>query len=78
MANMSYCRFQNTLSAFKDCYSEMEQAESFVDMDLSEDENSAMCRLAAYARLYLERFSDLQELEEFELFKFARNIDDGA
>jgi len=75
MANMSYCRFQNTLSAFKDCYSEIKQAESFNDMDLSEDENHAMCRLAACARLYLERFSELQELEEFE---FARNMDDGA
>jgi hypothetical protein len=75
MANMSYCRFQNTLSAFKDCYAELNEAESFSEMRISEEETAAMNRLAAYARLYLERFSELQELEEFE---FARNMDDGA
>ena len=75
MANMSYCRFSNTLRDFRDCYGVLDEAESFTEMNLSEEETLAMNRLAAYARLYLERFSDLQEQEEYE---FARNMDDGA
>lgn len=75
MANMSYCRFSNTLHDFRDCYGVLDEARSFTEMDLSEEETLAMNRLAAYARLYLERFSDLQEQEEYE---FARNMDDGA
>jgi hypothetical protein len=35
MANMSYCRFENTLSDLQDCYNNME------DDDLSESEKSA-------------------------------------
>ena len=39
MANMSYCRFQNTLGDLRDCYEAME------DMDLSEDEEKAKARI---------------------------------
>ena len=72
MPNMSYCRFSNTLLAFKDCFNEMEDARCFADMKLSEDEFVAMYRLAFYARLYLERFDELQQEEEYE---FARNME---
>jgi hypothetical protein len=76
MANMSYCRFQNTLSAFKDCYAELEEAEfGFNEMNLSPDESQAMYQLANYARKFLDRFQELQELAEYE---FARTMDDGA
>jgi len=72
MSNMSYCRFHNTLLAFKDCFNEMEDVRCFADMDLSDDENRAMLHLANYARKFLERFEELQQEEEYE---FARNME---
>ena len=39
MANMSYCRFQNTLQDFLDCYDHMS------DTDLSEKEQKARDRM---------------------------------
>jgi hypothetical protein len=69
MANMSYCRFHNTALAFKDCLNELEDHESFTDMNLSADESNAMYKLANFARAYLERFAELQEMAEYE---FAR------
>jgi len=75
MANMSYCRFGNTLHDFSDCYGELDEARSFNDMNLSEEETVAMNRLAVMARRYLDRYTELQEQAEYE---FARNMDDGA
>ena len=72
MANMSYCRFQNTASDFNDCLLALKETESFRKLNLSGDENRAMNRLAGYARQYLERYTELQELEEYE---FARNME---
>ena len=42
MANMSYCRFQNTLSDLRDCYDHMAD---FDEGRLSPDEHKAACRL---------------------------------
>lgn len=39
MANMSYCRFQNTLADLQDCY------DHFGDDDLSEEEEAAALEL---------------------------------
>lgn len=39
MANMSYCRFENTLSQLLDCYENME------DPDISKSEHKARLRL---------------------------------
>lgn len=75
MANMSYCRFENTARGFKDCLLTLEEADSFTELDLSEYETSAMNRLAVYARQYLQKYTELQEQAEYE---FARNMDDGA
>jgi hypothetical protein len=72
---MSYCRFQNTATDFADCLSTLREARNFSEMGLSEYESRAMLRLASYARQYLERYTELQEQEEYE---FARNMDDGA
>ena len=69
MANMSYCRFENTASAFRDCLLTLQEADSFRELNLNEHENGAMNRLAGYAPQYLERYTELQELEEYE---FAR------
>ena len=40
MANMSYCRFQNTLQDLRECYEHMD------DSDLSDEEKAARKRLA--------------------------------
>lgn len=55
MANMSYCRFQNTLNDFRDC------SEAFLEMayegdeDLSEDEGyAAKALLVEMAELFEE------------------------
>lgn len=39
MANMEYCRFQNTLIDLRDCY------ENFWDCDLSKEEHEARRRM---------------------------------
>lgn len=44
MANMSYCRFQNTLGDLRDCQASME-----------EDEDKVLSREEAYARIQLLR-----------------------
>lgn len=40
MANMSYCRFRNTLPDLQDCYDSMNDVD-----DMSEDEQTARRRL---------------------------------
>ena len=42
MANMSYCRFQNTLNDLKDCYN---SDDMWDDSELSEEEKKARIRL---------------------------------
>lgn len=66
MPNMSYCRFHNTASDFSDCLNQIEQYDSFTDMDLSGDEERAMHRLAAMAQIFLDRYEELQEQAELE------------
>ena len=44
MANMSYCRFENTLTDLQDCYEHME------DDDLSESETKARRQLIIECR----------------------------
>lgn len=39
MANMSYCRFENTLSDLRDCYNHFDQG------DLSMEEHNARARM---------------------------------
>jgi len=72
MSNMSYCRFGNTAHDFVDCLYALEEADSFNDMNLSDEERQAMDRLAAHARRYIDRYTELQELAEYE---FARNME---
>ncbi len=53
MANMSYCRFQNTLVNFRDCMDVLMEADNIQSMNLSTEELNAFQRLTALA----ERFS---------------------
>ena len=59
MANMSYCRFENTLRDLEDCVEAMGNAPSLSELDMNEYEERAfyvmwnVCRefLAEHARL---------------------------
>ena len=66
MANMSYCRFRNTLRDLRDCYEAMEQltfehgsldGESIVD-DLSDDELQAMQSILEVAENMIREFTE--------------------
>ena len=37
MANMSYCRFQNTLRDLEDCFEALEELESLEELSTSEE-----------------------------------------
>ena len=46
MANMSYCRFQNTVQDLQDCFNAIDEAlENGEPMDLSADEQRAFQRM---------------------------------
>ena len=46
MANMSYCRFQNTVMDLQDCFNAIDEAlENGEPMDLSDDEQRAFQRM---------------------------------
>lgn len=60
MANMSYCRFQNTLNDLNDC-------EDYVsDYDLSDEENKARIELIELCKRISENFEDTNLEEEFK------------
>lgn len=52
MANMSYCRFENTANDLRDCVDAMEEAYDMADLDLSAYELSSM----KYMRQLCEKF----------------------
>ena len=66
MANMSYCRFQNTELDLRDCNNEMDDAYTLNDMDLSSDEYKAMLRLVNLCQDVLDNYERLKNAEEFE------------
>lgn len=57
MANMSYCRFQNTLNDLRDCYDNLD------DSDMSEEEVKARRRLVKVCQSIIDdaEFLDLEE-----------------
>ena len=66
MANMSYCRFQNTELDLRDCNNEMDDAYTLNDMDLSSDEYKAMLRLVNLCQDVLDNYERLKNAEDFE------------
>ena len=60
MANMSYCRFQNTLSDLRDCVEALEELDEALQLDpeeavfLSEDEEDAAAIMEKICVKYLE------------------------
>jgi hypothetical protein len=65
MANMSYCRFRNTLSDFEDCVELLENE----GKNLSSDEQRAAFRLIGRAIELAEMFEDMDEEEIKERLK---------
>ena len=66
MANMSYCRFQNTEMDLRACCNAMDDAYTLKDMDLSNDEYKAMLRLVSLCQDVLDNFERLENAEDFE------------
>lgn len=66
MANMSYCRFQNTSQDLRDCVTEMDEAYTFSDMDLSRDELEAMKWMKELCERFLDNIERLENAEDFE------------
>lgn len=52
MANMSYCRFHNTLEDLRDCYEHMD------DPDLSSEEAKARDRLIKLCQTIVDVYED--------------------
>lgn len=52
MANMSYCRFRNTLLDLEDCY------DNITDRDMGDDEERARKRLIELCQQISEEYSD--------------------
>ena len=62
MGNVSYCRFENTLSDLEDCYEDMEFGKDFSELSLTEQE--ARNELVALCKKIAEQFDE--ELIEYE------------
>lgn len=60
MANMSYCRFENTAGDLQNCIYTMASAEDIPNLDLSKYETEAYERLAGLCREFLEQDARLQ------------------
>jgi len=54
MPNMSYCRWENTLNDMRDCAEQMEEVESFDQLDLSGPE----------ARAFSDMFNLIESMKE--------------
>ena len=57
MANMSYCRFENTLSDLRDCLYNLDNPES-------ESEERAARSLYHVAKEYVERYEQINDEED--------------
>ena len=65
MANMSYCRFENTSQDLRDCVNEMDEAYTLSDMDLSADELEAMKWMRTLCKRFLANLERLENAEDF-------------
>lgn len=64
MANMSYCRFQNTSQDLRDCVNEMDEAYTLKDMELSRDEREAMMWMRELAERFLANLDRLKNADD--------------
>lgn len=75
MANMSYCRFQNTLQDLRDCKYVMEEAYTTNDMELSKEEHSAMIRLVNVCQEIIDNYERMEYMES-EMEEDEEEVDD--
>ena len=64
MANMSYCRFENTNNDLRDCVGAMEEAYDMADLDLSKTELSSLKNMRWLCEKFLEESDRLLDAEE--------------
>ena len=65
MANMSYCRFQNTLMDMQDCFNIMDEAVDLNEpLDLSDDEQRAFQRMYDMMSDMINIMEQATEIEE--------------
>ena len=62
MANMSYCRFENTLRDLQDCKEAMSN-----DLDLSKSEQRSFVRMVKMCRDIAEMYEDCSDEELLEI-----------
>ena len=67
MGNMSYCRFENTLSDLRDCHNEM--CNGRVEENLSKSESRSFAELIELCREIAEMYEDV---DYDELIKNSR------
>lgn len=56
MSNMSYCRFENTVSDLQDCVYAMEENDTIADMDLNQYESAAIQRMRDLCQEFLDSY----------------------
>lgn len=64
MANMSYCRFENTFADLADCVMALEEMVNEGHFNLSQSEKEYANRMRAQCREYLDIYEVLKELED--------------
>ena len=79
MSNMSYCRFQNTLSDLRDCVYDMQERANNDGLDehneaLSDYEKSALRSMYSLASEMVKNFSD----EDIEMLTEAESVQEEA
>ena len=66
MANMSYCRFENTSNDLQDCVYTMDDAYTLADLDLSKTEMRSMQRMRELCQEFLDHYERLEQTDEFD------------
>ena len=64
MANMSYCRFQNTELDLRDCVNALGEAYELEEVDLSNDEQRAMNRMKQLCEDFLAEVERLEKMSK--------------
>jgi hypothetical protein len=64
MANMSYCRFQNTHKNLGECVDAMDEMLEEGNFTLSKDERRAMDIMYDLCQVFLDNYRDIKNAEE--------------
>lgn len=67
MASMSYCRFENTSIDLRACVNDLEEADSFSDLDHNKYEKDARKVMVKLCEKYLAEYQRLCDYDEEDL-----------